>query len=193
YIYVGTTQGTGNPEDCDAFDDNCEWYGARIYAIRVAAMPPIITEVTPDPDIAYVNYEYTKQLTLVQGDPPITWSVSQAPAGTTVDSTGLVGDWVPSVGDLGLLRTLEIKATGYMSYEDYESWTVYVKYLSDFDDDHDVDQEDFGFFQVCYSGPGIAYPQGCEEADLNDDNVVDQQDFDIFHGCLGGANNPPGC
>jgi hypothetical protein len=193
YIYVGTTQGTGNPTDCDAFDDNCEWYGARIYAIRVATMPPVIAEVTPDPDKAYVNHEYTKQLTLVQGDPLIIWSVSQAPAGTTVDSNGLVGDWVPSVGDLGQLVTLEIKAMGYMYNEDYESWTVYVKYLSDFDNDFDVDQEDFGFFQGCYSGAGNPYPQGCEEADLNDDNSVDQADFDIFHGCLGGANNMPGC
>jgi len=194
YIYVGTAQASGYPEDCDDFDDDCEWYGARIYAIRVATMPPIIAEVTPDPDIAYVNHEYTKQLTLIQGDPPITWSVSNVPSGTTVDSsTGLVGDWVPSVGDLGQLRTLEIKATGYMSHEDYESWTVYVKYLSDFDDDHDVDQEDFGFFQACYSGAGVNYEQGCEEADLNGDNAVDQEDFDIFQGCLGGANNPPGC
>jgi len=191
YIYVGTTQGTGNPEDCDDFDDNCEWYGARVYAVRVAAVRPAIAEVIPDPHNAYVNREYTRQLNLIEGDPPITWSVVQGPPGTTVDSNGLVSDWTPSVDDLGQSFTFVIRAAGYS--QDDESWTVYVKYLSDFDDDLDVDQEDFGFFQACYSGPGNACEQSCKEADLTGDNDVDQEDFDIFSGCLRGANIPPGC
>jgi hypothetical protein len=64
---------------------------------------------------------------------------------------------------------------------------------ADFDDDGDVDQEDFGHFQVCLSGSGQSYPSGCEEADFGNDGDVDLDDFDVFLGCMGGANQPPGC
>ena len=64
---------------------------------------------------------------------------------------------------------------------------------ADFDGDGDVDQEDFGYFQACYSGPGILPETGCEDADLNGDDDVDLDDFAIFESCVGGANQPPGC
>ncbi|MHC4444798.1 MAG: hypothetical protein ACYTF1_01290 [Planctomycetota bacterium] len=63
----------------------------------------------------------------------------------------------------------------------------------DFDFDKDVDQEDFGHFQECYSGDGALYPIGCQDADLDGDRDVDQDDFNIFLVCMGGPNNPPGC
>ncbi|UCD29515.1 MAG: hypothetical protein JSV03_03270, partial [Planctomycetota bacterium] len=63
----------------------------------------------------------------------------------------------------------------------------------DFDSDGDVDQEDFGIFQACYSGNNRPYPDGCEHADLHTDGDVDQDDFAEFHACMGGANQPPGC
>lgn len=62
----------------------------------------------------------------------------------------------------------------------------------DFDQDGDVDQEDFGRFQACYSGPGI--PQldpNCAGARLDDDDDVDQADFEIFlTRCLSGPGVP---
>lgn len=66
----------------------------------------------------------------------------------------------------------------------------------DFDDDLDVDQEDFGRFQACLTG--IAVPvtdPNCLYADLEGDNDVDQGDFAIFLRCLSGANVPadPAC
>lgn len=57
----------------------------------------------------------------------------------------------------------------------------------DFDTDHDVDQEDYGQFQLCFSGPGV--PQSipaCKKADLDNDDDVDKDDFAIFSGCLSG-------
>jgi PKD repeat protein len=65
----------------------------------------------------------------------------------------------------------------------------------DFDGDRDVDQEDFGFLQTCFSAPGLPIDPGCEDADLNDDDAVDQNDFGIFQGCMSGANIPaePDC
>jgi hypothetical protein len=65
----------------------------------------------------------------------------------------------------------------------------------DFDEDNDVDQEDFGKFQVCLSGSCIAYPAGCADADLDADADVDQHDWELFQRCMSGANVPadPNC
>ncbi len=63
----------------------------------------------------------------------------------------------------------------------------------DFDLDGDVDLEDFGHLQGCYSGSGITPRTGCDDADLDDDNDVDQADFIRFKPCLGAANKPPPC
>jgi hypothetical protein len=66
----------------------------------------------------------------------------------------------------------------------------------DFDGDGDVDQEDFGRFQACYTGDGVAQtePQ-CAGAVIDDDLDVDSGDFDIFRGCLSGPEIPgdPDC
>jgi len=64
---------------------------------------------------------------------------------------------------------------------------------SDLDRDGDVDQEDFGLFQACYSGSNRPYDTGCEKADLDIDGDVDRQDFIEFYPCMNGANQPPGC
>ncbi|MHC4444633.1 MAG: hypothetical protein ACYTBZ_09290 [Planctomycetota bacterium] len=63
----------------------------------------------------------------------------------------------------------------------------------DFDFDRDVDQENFGSFQVCLSGDGVLPEAGCEFADLEEDGDVDIIDFGIMEPCMSGANNPPGC
>jgi len=66
----------------------------------------------------------------------------------------------------------------------------------DFDDDGDVDQEDFGYFQVCLSGPDIVQDDpGCFDARLDNDDDVDQDDLAIFQACISGADVPadPGC
>ena len=63
----------------------------------------------------------------------------------------------------------------------------------DFDCDGDVDQEDFGHFQACYTGSGVGYEPECELANFDGDSDVDLIDFSVFQGCIGGANQPPGC
>ncbi len=61
----------------------------------------------------------------------------------------------------------------------------------DFDTDGDVDQEDFGRFQVCYSGPGVTQPDpACRGARLDEDDDVDQADFALFQSCASGPNVP---
>lgn len=76
------------------------------------------------------------------------------------------------------------------------SWTIYVTEVipppsvPDFDTDGDVDQDDFGRFQVCMTGS--ATPQSdpaCALARLSDDDPdVDANDLAVFVGCLSGAN-----
>lgn len=66
----------------------------------------------------------------------------------------------------------------------------------DFDGDGDVDQEDFGPFQACLTGPGVAQLlPGCSRAKLDADIDVDADDFIIFRGCMSGSNVPadPAC
>ncbi len=59
--------------------------------------------------------------------------------------------------------------------------------LPDFDGDRDVDQADFGRFQLCITGPDI--PQNdttCARAKLDSDSDVDANDVTLFTGCMTG-------
>jgi hypothetical protein len=66
----------------------------------------------------------------------------------------------------------------------------------DMDRDLDVDQEDFGFFQACYSGEGIEQTEPmCGTALLDEDDDVDLDDFGIFQMCISGPGHvaDPNC
>lgn len=66
----------------------------------------------------------------------------------------------------------------------------------DLDHDGDVDQVDFGLFQVCLTGPLVSqYDPACEEAKLDGDANVDRDDVTIFLRCVSGEGNPvdPSC
>ena len=68
--------------------------------------------------------------------------------------------------------------------------------FGDFDDDGDVDMEDFGFLQVCLGESGLGQMgQGCDQADLTCDFDVDENDVSVIRACLSGANVPvdPAC
>ena len=61
----------------------------------------------------------------------------------------------------------------------------------DLDRDGDIDQSDFGRFQACLSGPGIAQPNpACTATDLDGDTDVDADDLAAIRACMGGANVP---
>ena len=72
-----------------------------------------------------------------------------------------------------------------------------VNIPADFNNDCDVDQEDFDIFKSCSSGPAIPHngSETCQRADFDDDNDVDQEDFGIFQRCYSGSGNPadPNC
>ncbi len=70
-----------------------------------------------------------------------------------------------------------------------ESYVCCPRPFADTDADGDVDQDDFGAFQLCYNGSGAA-PTGCECLDRNKDGKVDSIDFTAFNNCFTGPNVP---
>lgn len=60
----------------------------------------------------------------------------------------------------------------------------------DLDGDSDVDQEDFGVMQTCFSGEGVPPSTGCEPADFQGDGDVDGSDFQLFMACCTGPGRP---
>lgn len=59
----------------------------------------------------------------------------------------------------------------------------------DFDEDGDVDQEDFGHLQECYTGSFVPQEEPeCLDAALDSDDDVDVDDFTVLLGCLSGKN-----
>jgi hypothetical protein len=66
----------------------------------------------------------------------------------------------------------------------------------DYDGDGDVDQEDFGRFQVCHRGSRRTQPAPqCRFARMNADAYVDSEDMTLFSRCMSGPNIPadPNC
>lgn len=63
---------------------------------------------------------------------------------------------------------------------------------ADFDQDGDVDQEDFGHLQTCMTGSfDFQNELLCQDALLDEDLDVDQQDLTLFRACLSGSGTAP--
>ena len=61
----------------------------------------------------------------------------------------------------------------------------------DFDEDLDVDLQDFGHLQWCLSGVNVPQDESvCQDARLDGDTDVDGDDILIFLGCMTGADIP---
>jgi hypothetical protein len=168
------------------------FYLNRVWVTTDQPLPPVIDEVTPDPQIVSPGTPCGQQLQLLQGNPWPAWSVTPpAPPGLKISACGLVSGWTPGVEDIGD-HIIVIAATNSEG-SDTESWVVRVVSDKDFDQDGDVDQEDFGVFQHCLSGTGVSYGTGCAPADLDTNGAIDQTDFSLFWACMAGAGRPPGC
>lgn len=78
---------------------------------------------------------------------------------------------------------------GVTGWFDDAALVLATRRIPDFDNDTDVDQEDFGHFQNCLTG--AAFPQAdalCADAMLDEDSDVDEADFAIFQNCWSGPN-----
>lgn len=87
-------------------------------------MPPVIADVTPDPDAASVNAVYSRQLELVSGSAD-TWTLLSGPTGASVTNYGFVTGWIPQPGDGGQVYSFTVRAVNDQGSDD-ESWQVAV-------------------------------------------------------------------
>jgi len=69
-------------------------------------------------------------------------------------------------------------------------WTFTTRTWPDFDNDGDIDQEDFGHLQACFGTADTRIQTNCANGDLDNDKDVDQGDYAIFQGCLTAPNIP---
>ncbi len=61
----------------------------------------------------------------------------------------------------------------------------------DYDGDTDVDQDDFGHLQECFTGPGVTVTDpNCANAPLDADDDVDIDDFAVLQSCMSGRDIP---
>ncbi len=114
----------GLPFDFEVEASNNQGSDTEGWEVLVAAPPPVIGEVSPDPQDARIDEEYQVQLSLVQGG-GVTWALLEGPAGAVVDQTGLVSDWTPQPWQIGKSYTFEVQATNAYG-SDTESWQADV-------------------------------------------------------------------
>jgi hypothetical protein len=124
--------------------------------------------------------------------------------------TNSPGEFRGNIGSTGFNPgPLQLGATYYWRVDEVGSagtttgdvWSFRARrYKGDFDDDGDVDQEDFGRFQGCLSGPNVVQGDpACNRARLDPpaaaDSDVDAADFETFLGCAEGQGGvpPAGC
>jgi uncharacterized lipoprotein YddW (UPF0748 family) len=86
--------------------------------------PPIIDEVTPDPDWTEAGRMYTRQLTLAQSS-ATTWQLIDPPGNATISDFGRV-DWMPTIVDVDHIITFTARAANAAGADD-ETWRVAVE------------------------------------------------------------------
>jgi len=139
----------------------------------------LLSATTSDPDGDTITHWWTLSSSPESASPVF---ANQGSAITDVDGLTVRGTYV---------FTVTVIDETELTTDDVNVTVTYQK--GDFDYDNDVDQEDFGAFQACYSGSGTSYDTGCGDADYDTDNDVDLDDFIIFQSCVSGPNIPPAC
>ena len=121
----------------------------------------------------------------------LTWSTLDGGGGATsagggYEVSGTVGQ--PDASAAGAMSGGNYALTGGFWGVALPACTMFV--TPDFDQDCDVDGDDYIAFAVCSLGPAIMLAPGCEPKDLDADSDVDQDDFGIFQKCYSGEGNP---
>ncbi len=94
-----------------------------------ALLPPIVAEVSPDPDSVTVTRPYRRQLSMAQGSAD-SWTLLQGPPGATVSSSGEVSGWTAPYGSIGQSYTFTVRAANAVDSDD-ETWQVLVSPFPD--------------------------------------------------------------
>lgn len=125
--------------------------------------------------------------------PPVSWlSVTPTSGSSTGESDTITVTYSTASLPAGQYGTI-IRVSGNASNSPKDvTVTIDVHSVKpDFDFDKDVDQNDFGHLQECYTGPGVATTNPeCNDARLDSDDDVDIDDFRILEACMSGTGVP---
>jgi hypothetical protein len=138
-----------------------------------------------------LNYTITDNASWLAVNPPTGSSTGESDALAVIYS-------VSSLSTGNYSATLTITDAGATNSPQIITVNVVVEppaIPGDFDLDGDVDQVNFGHFQVCSTGAGFPPVPACGDADLDGDDDVDSSDFAIFLACVSGPGMPgnPNC
>ncbi len=131
----------------------------------------------------------------------LTWSTIDGGGGTSTGGgyslSGTIGQ--PDASAASALTGGDLTLTGGFWGTTLPACTSFVP--ADFDQDCDVDGDDFAAFEACLTGPEVFYdpqalPPGCNftpvgnliAPDLDGDGDTDQLDFGLFQRCYSGPN-----
>lgn len=168
--------------------DSQLWTDLKRFAGELEVLEDVLSAGTTGPDvqssegIETILKEYKGHRYLIAAN-----RTSSTQSGITLSLAG----WPSPVARV-LFEDRMVSSQSAQIVDDFEPWGVHV-YLDsvpgDFDFDGDVDQDDFGRFQSCFSGPGVPQSNpGCMPALLDDDQDVDEADFSIFRKCISGPD-----
>ncbi len=149
---------------------------------------------TQEIDFDYVRYTAVGDLPPGQGDGG--GPVQVVCSGAFGDDRGVIAAYsIPLSRGSGTVNRVRFglrDTAGNMGLSPIYGIPIKVTVPPDFDEDNDVDQEDFGHLQACFSGADVRAP-GCEDADLSLDLVVDIDDLRLFQSCMAGPDQAPSC
>ena len=166
------------------------------------------------PTLQVIPYSFAREVSHQTDLPDDTFEISNTWSGNMAYTITENGDWLsvsPASGtwegDVDTITitydtagltvgpyTADITVTAPSAFNSPQVVPVTLDVLlkpGDFDFDGDVDQADFGRFQICYTAVGA--PQNapeCQPARMDADVDVDHDDFALFQACISGADIP---
>jgi lysophospholipase L1-like esterase len=155
----------------------------EVYMITLIAN----AKTTPQVDNGYTREDYRQVVRNL---------VSSRTAAGDTHIQVIEGEALTTTYDLADGTHLSVAGAASFGYNLYRAigYRGGLHHLADLDDDGDVDQSDFGLFQLCLSGPGNAQANAeCRDTRLDVDEDVDVNDLAIFQQCLTGADRSPAC
>lgn len=145
-----------------------------------------------DPDTFLVTNIGDQTLNYDVGDDAPWLEETPSSGSSTGESDLITVDYLTSLLAIGeYWATITVRGNAYNGPQTITVHLVVDTVTPDFDHDKDVDQNDFGHLQECFTGPGIkvSNPE-CLDACLDTDEDVDSEDFAILQGCMSGTNVP---
>jgi hypothetical protein len=185
-----------NPNNASQFLDPFTWEVSvqvgGTYSIFESVTAFVWSDVNPD----IVNGDFTGDGAVTWRDPAALFDFIQLRDGQVgYDADGEINGEVEIIGFGPGFNLYDMNYDGLVNLLDYPVLPTSTV-QADFDEDGDVDNDDFGHFQGCSTGPALVPPaDACYDADLDRDFDVDQEDFGIFQVCLTGPDGDidPSC